>query len=194
MKDKKISTFTFIGILVVIFYITPSNSTAQQIEFSLKELSINSSDIIIARTISINSYSELDQKRIFTDIQLEVSDKIKGQFQKQDQLKLKFYGGTVNGITTIVVGSPQFSVGEQSLLFLFKKQSARTGKDYFVVIGLSQGKFNIFTDGLTNEEKVVREQMNVPLLLEKNGNRLTLTNSQSIMLTNLLNYIKTYIK
>lgn len=194
MKDKKISTFTFIGILVVIFYITPSNSTAQQIEFSLKELSMNSSDIIIVRTISINSYSKLDQKRIFTDIQLEVSDKIKGQFQKQDQLKLKFYGGTVNGITTIVVGSPQFIVGEQSLLFLFKKQSARTGKDYFVIIGLSQGKFNIFTDGLTNEEKVVRDQINVPLQLEKNGKRLTLTNSQSIMLTNFLNYINTYTK
>jgi len=194
MKHKKISSFVFIGILVVLFYITPSNSIAQQIEFSLKELCIISSDIIIARTISVNSYSELDQKRIFTDIQLEVSDKIKGQFQKQAQLKLTFYGGTVNGITTIVVGAPHFSVGEQSLLFLLEKQSARTGQNYHVVVGLSQGKFNIFTDELTNEEKVVRDQIAVPLQLEKNGSRLTLTNSQSIMLTNFINYINTYIK
>ncbi len=183
MRYKKITAkflaFVFVGIIVVLFCTTPSNSTTM-IEFSLKDLCLKSSDIIIARTISVNTYLKPGQQRIFTNVQLEVSDKIKGRFQKQDRLKLTLYGGTVNGITTIVVGAAQFTVGEQSLLFLSERQSARSRQNYFVVAGLSQGKFNIFTDSETNEEKVVREQIEVPLRLEKNGTRLTLTNCQSM--------------
>ena len=193
MKYKNFKMLVFFGIITLFLCITAANSTTM-VELSLKDMCQKSSHIVVARTISVNSYLKPGQQRIYTDIVLEVTEKIKGQLQNQESLKLTVYGGTIDGITTLVVGAPTFTVGKQSVLFLLEKKSARSGQNHFTVVGLSQGKFNIFTDNKTNTKKVVRDQLESPLRLEKDGNRLSLTNSQSITLTDFLNRIKNYTK
>ena len=164
------------------------------IEVPLKYLCDESSDIVVARVVSMKSYyGDLEKTRIFTDIQLEVKDNITGRFQKEDQLKLTRCGGRVDGITTIVVGAPQFVIGEESVFFLSEKESAHSGRN-FTIVGGAQGKFNIFRDPATKEEKVLREKIiDFPLQLEKDGPRLSLTAKQAITMTDLAKHIRTYV-
>jgi hypothetical protein len=158
---------------------------------TLKQLCNKSSDIITANVVSINSYGDPQQRWIFTDIELEVNETIKGNLKKQERLTLKLYGGTVNGITITVVGAPRLTVGEHTLLFLKKRQSVKFSR-YFTVVGLSQGKFNIFKNAVTQEKMVVREQMQTPLQLETDGLELPLTDKKAIPLSVMLNHIRTY--
>jgi hypothetical protein len=195
MKSKRIATrynaLIFTSMIAPLIFITLS-SASTVIELTLKDMCSVSSDIVITRAISIQSYLRSDQNRIFTDIQLEVNDVMKGQFQKGDQIKLTMYGGTVNGITTFVVGAPQFDFGKHSVLFLLESQSTHFGRN-FAVVGLSQGKFDIFVDQATQEEKVVRDQIHFPLQLEKGGLRLSLTSTQALPLSDFVKHIKTHV-
>jgi hypothetical protein len=193
MRHKKFTSrlfvLIFVGSIVSLCCVTTFYATTF-IEFTLKDLCMKSDHIIVAQVVSMKSYWNPDQRRIFTEIQLEVNDNIKGQFQKQDQLKLTVYGGTVNGITTIVVGAPRFTVGERSVLFLSERHSVKFGRN-FIVVGLSQGKFNIFIDKETGEDKVMREQIEFPLQLEKEGLSLPLTNTQAITLRDFVKHTRT---
>lgn len=192
MKDKKFITSIFIAIFALLLFMTSLKSTTT-IELSLKEMCEKSSDIVIAKTISVNSYQTSDQKHIYTDFKLEVIENIKGRFQQKDILKLTLYGGTFNGITAIVFGDPRFSVDEQSMLFLSERQSIKTGQNYLIVVGTSQGKFNIITDPITNAKMVIREQVNIPLQIEKDGGKLPLTNTTPMSLDDFLIHISQYL-
>lgn len=174
---------TFVG--VIFLYATTSR------ELTLKNLCEQSSDIVIVKVISAQSYLVKEKNRIFTKIELEVTDNLRGQFQKYDKFNLTIYGGTVNGITTIVIGASTFIIGEKSILFLSQRKSNGSGKN-FIVVGMAQGKFNLFFDPVTKEEKVVREKINIPLQLEKDGIRLPLTETQAMPLPDLINHIKAY--
>jgi len=142
MEHKKFTlaffTVAFVVIMVALFGVISLYATTW-LELTLKDLCEQSSDIIIAEVVSAQSYKE--ENRIYTKVELGVIDKIKGRFRKFDKFNLTQYGGTVNGITTIVVGAPNFIVGEKSVLFLLERNSIRGGKN-FIVLGLSQGKFN----------------------------------------------------
>ena len=81
MSQNKIKMLGFVVIMMVLFCITTTESTTM-LELSLKDLCSESSDIIVTRTIALHSYLKPDQKRIYTDIQFEVNDRIKGRLQK----------------------------------------------------------------------------------------------------------------
>ena len=196
MRAERLITSFFTNVCIVImllFYVSSSSATTL-IELTLEDLCMKSSDIIITHVKSMNSYCNSEKTRMYTDIYLEVEDTIKGQCQKQSNIKLTLYGGTVDGITTYVVGSPQFKVGEQTLLFLSERQSEKTGKKYFSIVGFNQGKFNLVTDSKTKENKVIRDQKEFPLKLEKNSINHILAGSQSLSLPDFLNYIKMFSK
>ncbi len=193
MNSKRIA-IGFIGfafVSCIVFLCRTYSSASTVVEMTLKEMCSESSDILIARVTSVQSYLHQEQNRIFTDIQLEADEVFKGPFQKLGKVVLTMYGGTVNGTTTIVVGAPQFNIDQRSLLFLFETQAPQPRRD-LAVIGLSQGKFDIFVDQASAEEKVIRDQINFSLQLEKNGQRLSVTNTQALPLRDLVNHIKTY--
>ena len=75
--------FFFINI-VALFFVTSLSATTM-IELTLKDLCDQSSDIVMVKVISAQSYLVKKENRIFTKIELEIIDKIKGQFQKYDQ-------------------------------------------------------------------------------------------------------------
>lgn len=162
------------------------------VELSLKDLSNKSTDIVIARIVLTKSYFVKEEKRIFTKIELEVLKSLKGQSRAFERLTLTVYGGTVNGTTTIVIGAPRFTPGEKSILFL-TKVSLLDGAKNFLVSGLSQGKFNVFTDSSTGIEKVVRDQIDIPLKPEKGASPFPLTNRDAISLQDFVKHIIVYI-
>jgi hypothetical protein len=192
MKNYKI-TQTLFACIVLLFLGIAGASASIFVEVPLKMMCVESDHIVIARMISMNSYWGPNHQKIFTDITLEISDKIKGQLQKGDQIKMTLAGGTVDGITTLVIGGPRFIEGQESVLFISEKISAKSGKKYFKLYGLSHGKFDIFTDPTTNEKRVIRDQVDLPLRLEKLGASLPVTNHQSMSLSNFLAHVRAFV-
>ena len=185
---KIIVLFIFISILLPI----PHSISTSVKEMSLKDLCKSSNEIVIARVIDLQSYLISDKNRIYTKINIEVEESIKGNLKSKEQFTLSIYGGTMNGITTFVVGGPQFSPGENIILFLKQfKDSIATNKGLFVA-GLSQGKFNIIEDEKTKLKMVIRDQCEKLLLSEKDNSTILLTSLNAISLSDFLQYINNY--
>lgn len=162
------------------------------IEMSLEEMVGESDEIIIAETTSMNSYTRLNGTRIYTDIHFKVRQKIKGKVGENEELKLTIYGGTVNGITTYVVGGPQF-VTEQTYLLFFKATVVPPFKTKYSVVGLSQGKFEIMKDPSTNQQVITRRDFPGSLKIDRGGQNTLQLNTQESRLQNLLELIATYL-
>lgn len=60
------------------------------------------------------------------------------------------FGGIIDGKTTMIVGSPGFVIGEETLLFLDSRKSQSIENKKYGVLGLSQGKFDIVNIELTD--------------------------------------------
>ncbi|MBC8342346.1 MAG: hypothetical protein H8E61_00010 [Bacteroidetes bacterium] len=134
-----ISTFTFFIIFLNVFLFGTSMK-----ELTLQEMCVNSTDIIFAHVIMVNSFWNDDHNRIFSEIELEVDNNIKGQQQINSRIKIFCIGGSIDGIKSFVIGGPHFDVGKNYVLMLTEMQSADYGT-YFSVVGLPQGKFNLIT-------------------------------------------------
>jgi len=187
---KNLVTRTLLLLFASLLFSTKLSST-DMTRLSLKELAEKSNDIIVTRIDKINSYRDLTDGRIYTDIEFIVDDCLKGQLKKGESKKMILYGGTVNGITVFGIGMPGFAENEETVLFLRQSSSERFPVNYRVV-GLAQGKFNITTDSRTSEKQVVREQINLPLQLEKDGLELALTTKTAIKLSDFINHIENY--
>jgi hypothetical protein len=165
---------------------------ASDIELTLKELCNKSSDIVMARINSTESYFNKEEKRIFTRIELEIINSIKGQTRSLERISMITIGGTVEGISTLVIGAPKYILGEQSLLFLYKVILPDKTSNY-IVIGQAQGKYNISKESGTENDLVVRDQISLPLRLENGGEYLSMTDREAVTLKELLQQIKMYI-
>jgi hypothetical protein len=106
---------------LIFFYLITSTLSiiAQTEEVTLDLLKNNSSDIVITKTKSIVSYKK-ESNRTFTDVIVEVIESIKGKFEAGNSIALTHYGGEIDGITTLVLGTPSFTMDEESVLFLTK--------------------------------------------------------------------------
>lgn len=83
-----------------------------------------------------------DKRRIITDVELEVSETLKGN--ARSRVLIRQPGGVVGDIGQKVAAVATFSRGEDVVVFL-----ERRGDDSFVVSGMAQGKYRIerSTDG-----------------------------------------------
>ena len=77
----------------------------------------------------------------------------------QDIITLRKLGGKVGNRSVIVPGTEEFQVGQECVLFLEK-----TPQDYFVILGMAQGKFDITSDPTTLEKFVVRNTHQLHLI------------------------------
>jgi hypothetical protein len=61
-------------------------------------------------------------------------------------------GGTVNGITQTVAGTPQFAPDDEAILFLEATKSS-----HWQPVGLSQGRFRILKESSAGQPEVVHD-------------------------------------
>ncbi len=107
---------------------------------SLRELSDKSSLIIVGTIIKLESSWNSERTKIFTFIEIEVEEYIKGSGDKK--ITIRIPGGTAEGITEVHSGMPTFSEGEKVVLFL------DPGRPYSDIVGAYQGKYTIIDDRL----------------------------------------------
>ena len=115
--------------------------------------------IVVGQVKTIESFSDPQEGRIFTLITLTVAEVLKGEVSVTE-LTIKQPGGTVGGVHTWVFGSPEFTPGEQVLLFLTCNDDGTLR-----VAHLYQGKFSIVLDKVTGKEIVSRDESPAEVLV-----------------------------
>ena len=98
-------------------------------------------------------------KAIFTKVELQVLETITGT--PPSPLVLEMLGGTVDGVTLRVEGTPRFHVGDEDILFV-----QNNGRQYYPLVGIMNGKYPIKHDATTGAAYVARSN-GTPLYDEK---------------------------
>lgn len=173
-------------ILFILFcYVIYTNG--QTDEITLDFLKKSSQDIVIVKTKSILSYKK-EGEHTYTDIIVEVTECINGSFKPGNSILLTYYGGEIDGITTLVLGSPSFKINEESILFLSKVNLYNSPRIFYNVVGGSFGKFNIRT--LWGERNVYRDNYEVPLKITKGSYNSLFDENQPLRLPDFIQIIK----
>lgn len=130
----------------------PTVATASTVvELSFDELTKASDAIIVGHVKSVTP--EVRNNRVFSTIEITVSETLKGQVD--DTVTLVQIGGRTEQLETRAHGMPTFTAGEHLLLFLEKPASV----SHYVVTGLAQGK-KLLTE---HDGKLQLRETNTPL-------------------------------
>src|SRR5437588_6572532 len=129
------------------------------------DLIIGARAIVRARVLSMSCQSDDATGRIFTYVRLRVTEVFKGQIN-QREIVIKEEGGRVATRGSIVFGTPQFTPGENVIIYL---DTWRDGS--LRVYQMFLGKFSIVSDPRTGESLVFRDagDKNSAVLQNENG-------------------------
>lgn len=132
-----VTTLLLVGVGVPVFVPGVEATTVKQ--FSLEQMVRGSHRIILGRCVSQETYWNKTRTRILTANRFAVTEDLKGE--SRETATVVTVGGTMDGLTLAVSGTPRFRENEEVLLFL------EAGKgDYWILMGLSQGMFRIAAD------------------------------------------------
>jgi hypothetical protein len=120
------------------------------VKLSLEEMTRRSKRIVVGRCISTESRWNGKNTLILTFSKFSVSEDLKGE--SGGSITVMTVGGTVNGVTQTVSGTPQFAADEEVVLFLEGTKSSQ-----WQPVGLSQGRFRILRESGTGQQEVVHD-------------------------------------
>ena len=117
---------------------------------------------------------ELVGRMIYTRYSVQVTETFKGSASTTVDVLVP--GGSANGLTQSIAGAPKLSTGSEMVLFLW-----RSPKNVNLVIGMSQGAFDITKDS-SGDQLMVRNAVSDATVLDKSlkpvtdsGMRFTMT-------------------
>ncbi len=114
--------------------------------FSLDDLASFATQVVRGRVLDIES--RWDDRLIYTDVEVEVADCLKGPCEER-VVSVRVLGGAVDDLVMDVDGVARFALGEEVLLFL---EAHPTGV-HVRTVGMAQGKFRL-DGGRALREKV----------------------------------------
>jgi hypothetical protein len=109
---------------------------------SLDDMVKKAQTIVHGRVRSSNTHWSADRRLILTTYTFDVQETIKGRASKT--VDLTIVGGKIGNQGLFVSGMPSFDIGEEAVVF------AESAGNYSTVVGLSQGKFAIHNDEVSN--------------------------------------------
>ena len=126
------------------------------LKMSLEQMTERADIILIGRVESQHAEWNSDRSRIYTYVTFEVDRYLKGGGGSATTT-IRLLGGQVGPFAATVPGSPQFSDGENVLVFC-----ATAGPRMPTVLGLSSGKFSLTTD--SNGETIIQRDISTLML------------------------------
>ena len=137
VRDWRLTALLLAGLGVPVLVSGVEATTVKQL--SLEQMVRGSHRIILGRCLSQETYWNKTRTRILTATRFAVTEDLKGK--SRGAATVVTVGGTRDGLTQVVSGTPRFREHEEVLLFL------EAGKgDYWILMGLSQGMFRITAD------------------------------------------------
>ncbi|WP_434381223.1 hypothetical protein [Melittangium boletus] len=145
-------------LLAVLLPCVPAGATTL-LRAELPELA-QSSDAIVHGTVRrVESRWSGDGRRIITDVEIQVTESLKGQ--PGATVLVTQPGGRVGDIGQRVSGLATFTPGEEVVVFL-----ARQGAEAFRVSGMAQGKYKVQPPEEGRKAQAVPESLGDTLLLD----------------------------
>ena len=153
MIRKRLNGKLFLSLVIfsVVLWCRVTHATTMK-GLSMAKLVDKSSLIVEGRVSQISSMWNENRTMIVThiDITLTSNALIKGELAdtlikgelKNKKITLKLLGGSVDGITTVVLGNPLFVLDEQVLLFLHPGRG-KEFQGFSRIIGRAQGKYRV---------------------------------------------------
>lgn len=129
------------------------------LRIDLPELAQGSDTVVHGTVRRTESRWSADKRRIVTDVEIEVTETLKGQ--AGSTVLVVQPGGRVGDIGQIVHGLASFSEGEEVVVFL-----ERRGTSAFRVMGMAQGKYQIRRSAEDRSVLAVPESTGDSLLLD----------------------------
>ncbi|MBT4484072.1 MAG: hypothetical protein HOC71_10400 [Candidatus Latescibacteria bacterium] len=181
---KRIIIILFVFMFINTQAIYPTINANLSIEY----LCSNSTSIIVAKVISLDSFymNDTNAEDIYTSIKFEVMNSFKGDLKKDNIFEMVRCGGTIGEITRGQFGAPVFKKNQKVILFVKEYVSKIIGRNYSI-LGLSEGKFNLV------DETVFRDY-NIPLKNESKKELYNVTKKNPINKNNFYNLIRSYLQ
>ncbi len=137
VRDWPLTVLLLAGVGVPVCAPGVEATTVKQL--SLEQMVRGSHRIMLGRRVSQETYWNKNRTRIYTATRFAVAEDLKGEFR--GTATVVTVGGTRDGLTLAVSGTPTFRVNEEVLLFL---EAGKGG--HWILMGLSQGMFRIAAD------------------------------------------------
>ncbi|MDC0715066.1 hypothetical protein POL68_41850 [Stigmatella sp. ncwal1] len=129
-------TFALRALLTAACLLGVPASASTMLKLDLTALSHTSDAVVHGTVRRVESRWSRDHRRILTDVEIEVSEALKGQLG--NTVLLIQPGGRVGDIGQVVSGMASFTQGEEVVVFL-----ERRGSQAFGLVGMSQGKYEV---------------------------------------------------
>jgi hypothetical protein len=126
----------------------------------VEDLTRASSDIFQGYVLSTSTYWNNERTKIYTEIRVQVKEAFKGGIAAGQTVTVTQLGGEKDGVMLDFAGRPEFTDGEQVVLFTTRGQRAD-----FVVMGLKQGKMRV------EGNEVVRDFSGIMLVERESAGR-----------------------
>lgn len=123
-------------VLLAFLFVARAAEATVLVPVDLGELSRDARAIIRGRVMAVGTQWTDDRRTIETIVTLEVETSLKGQLGSV--VRFRVPGGLLGRYRSVVVGAPQFSVGQRVIVFL-----GASGPMVPYVLGLNQGVYRL---------------------------------------------------
>ncbi|WP_375766331.1 hypothetical protein NR798_32160 [Archangium gephyra] len=180
------------ALLPFVLLLSLAASATTMLRADLPELAQTSDAIVHGTVRRVESRWSGDGRRIVTDVEIQVTEALKGQAQVGQAggtVLVTQPGGRVGDIGQRVSGLAAFAPGEEVVVFL-----ERRGKQAFRVSGMAQGKYQVQRTEGGKSAMAVPEPTGDVLLLDPDTRQPTASSLRSLSLTELKAAIRTALE
>jgi hypothetical protein len=135
--------------LVGVVLSTTVNAGARQL--SIDELAVNAKVVAVGKIVAVASSWNTERTQIFTQVELQPEEMLKGVPAGDDRISFVQLGGRVGNLGSAAAETPSFTEGERVVLFLVPRRNGQLG-----VMAFFEGKFSIERDPSTGVDIAVR--------------------------------------
>ncbi len=159
-------------VCLALLCVKPDAAKATQVlEMSLEAMVNKAHSIVMGTVISVRpGYVPEARGRIQTTVSIQTTENIKSPTTQLKQTNLQFVvpGGTVGRFGQKVAGTPEFTRGEQVLLFLEKQP--KSGR--LIIVGFSQGLYRILPTTKTMPAQAISDRHGIAMLTRNSKGKL----------------------
>jgi len=134
--------------LVILLWLAQDVRATVLLPAEFREVVAGSEIIVYGRVADVRPEWSDDRSRIDTVVSLEAGTYLKGG--PGDSVTFRVPGGQIGRYKNVMVGAPEFRVGEEVMLFL-----SAAGPSIAHVFGLNQGVYRVRVDARTGRRLVV---------------------------------------
>jgi hypothetical protein len=128
---------------------------------SIEDLTRVSVDVVRGTVLAKESHWAEERKGIFTYVDLLIHERAKGSRPVPPVVRIVQPGGELDGSRMLVLGLPDFEVGEEVFVFVAPYSDDPAEADLVSLIGAKLGKFAVLPDPAGGEPQVIRELADV---------------------------------